>query len=570
MKAVFLAAITCLAAAISSDLWGRPADEFAPHDAGGGTSCAACVIAIGLLEQKAYLDSTTVESVLDRVCSWFPQPMSATCTFYVDTYGKEVIRRVSQHETPEVICGSLQFCTGTCTLFHAPGAHGPMAPRRPSPEAAGTAGRTAHKERSAGAASQLDPWAWLKALINKFGSDHTPLEDFDGDGFSTWAYTLRGRDWNGRDCAEFDRDTYPGSGKVGGSCNGIPAATEPDLCGSSDRRGIISIGDSAAAHFRVPPQWLNASSFDRAAFVDAMSILEDEMDWPAMSRDTGHIGNGTVVYRPTPPGPVDSNYQRLRERNRCNHRDYQLLAWNGARVGSVAKVLMSNVSVHRRSTDHPAMVFYSLVGNDVCNGHVDTISHMTKPDDFDKSVTEALHLLDGTLAKGSSVLITGLVDGRFLYNTMHDQIHPLGSTFGNARYSDVYDFLNCLQVSPCRGWLNTNETMRNLTTAHAESLNAVYPKVIAREQPNLRNLEVKYIGAWPIAKASALAKSMGFEAKDLIEPVDGFHPSTLTNFLLTRILWEETFSQPEYASIVGRVNPANDRIDKLYGNQGGY
>jgi acyloxyacyl hydrolase len=35
------------------------------------------------------------------------------------------------------------------------------------------------------------------------------------------------------------------------------------------------------------------------------------------------------------PGVVDSFYLRVRERNHCNHRDYQNLCVNGARSGAM-------------------------------------------------------------------------------------------------------------------------------------------------------------------------------------------------------------------------------------------
>jgi len=53
----------------------------------------------------------------------------------------------------------------------------------------------------------------------------------------------------------------------------------------------------------------------------------------------------------------------------------------------------------------------------------------------------------------------GLGDGSLLYENLHADTHPLNVTYGN-----MYDFLNCLKISPCWGWLNSNETVRNFTT----------------------------------------------------------------------------------------------------------
>ena len=39
--------------------------------------------------------------------------------------------------------------------------------------------------------------------------------------------------------------------------------------------------------------------------------------------------------------------------------------------------------------DHPALVIYSLIGNDVCNSHAGT-SHMTTPEQFHENVLQQL------------------------------------------------------------------------------------------------------------------------------------------------------------------------------------
>ncbi len=51
-----------------------------------------------------------------------------------------------------------------------------------------------------------------------------------------------------------------------------------------------------------------------------------------------------------------------------------------------------------------------------------------------------------------------------------------------------YDFLNCLDASPCYGWMNSNATVRNATQALANRLSAVYPQIVATEK--FRNLYV--------------------------------------------------------------------------------
>lgn len=150
-----------------------------------------------------------------------------------------------------------------------------------------------------------------------------------------------------------------------------------------------------------------------------------------------------------------------------------------------------------------------------------------QPAEFYAHVTHSMQYLDTKLPAGSSVVFLGLVDGRVLWDTMYgmwqltacllllllhpslpheatsvchaaqpctpltsaavascivsslksDRTHPIG-----VPYRDLYTFLSCNGANPCWGWLNANETWRNITTQRAEALNAVYPKVIANQK----------------------------------------------------------------------------------------
>jgi len=61
---------------------------------------------------------------------------------------------------------------------------------------------------------------------------------------------------------------------------------------------------------------------------------------------------------------------------------------------------------------------------------------------------------------------------------------------------------------------------------------------------------------------------MGGETWQLIEPIDGFHPSQIANGLIGAYFWEQ-LSQ-ENPTFLGPLNPNNERIKSLFGNQGGY
>lgn len=68
----------------------------------------------------------------------------------------------------------------------------------------------------------------------------------------------------------------------------------------------------------------------------------------------------------------------------------------------------------------------------------DTLAHMTTPKEMLSNVVQALRYLDSRLPNGSHVILTGLVDGRFLWDNLHDRYHPLGKhkvSWGSSCFS---------------------------------------------------------------------------------------------------------------------------------------
>ena len=107
-----------------------------------------------------------------------------------------------------------------------------------------------------------------------------------------------------------------------------------------------------------------------------------------------------------------------------------------------------------------------MIGNDVCKK---SLKSLTTTEEFKKNILKLLNYLDETVPEGSHLLIFGLADGELLYDNLHNDTHPL-----NVTYEAVYNFLNCLNISPCWSWLNTNETIRKYTTERAQNLSKVY------------------------------------------------------------------------------------------------
>lgn len=365
-----------------------------------------------------------------------------------------------------------------------------------------------------------------------------------------------------------DKEVYPGhhtvdDAKADTNCNGIVGRDpltnrtyEEQWCKGTQPLGTIVLGDSAGAHFHIPPQWMTASQLNKDTYSDLLLILENEFDWPMLSLMTGF--DTTQRWKNSIQGPMDSIYLKMRERNRCNHRDFQNIAVNGAKSSSIKQIAES---MSRISGDNPALVMVELIGNDVCSGHNDT-NHMTKVEDYYNKMSELLSYLNDRLSRGSVVMASGLADGRLLYDILHDRVHPIGSTRKDVTYSQLYDFLNCLQISPCFGWMNSNETIRNLTTEHGEKLNKALKDLISSSK--FDNIAVY---DFPL-RLNEIVDSWEHDPADLIEPVDGFHPSQTANALMANRTWERLLH--DYPGILPPVNPHNELITKKFGDQGGY
>lgn len=413
---------------------------------------------------------------------------------------------------------------------------------------------------------------------NRNDSIHVPLMDLDEDYFSN-EYGFRGANWRGKDASDLDEDVYPGAGElerdgsVDYNCNGISGwskskgkSNENWLCERAQSRGVIIFGDSAAAAFHIPESFLPVSrnledfakllNYDHLRQLaqqrrtqrhdrgDEFDVLVHEFDWPHKSWATGFAEdiNG------------ESIYMKMRERNRCNHRDFQNLAVNGAKAKSLVEQV-GNFS--RDKSDKPSLAFVAYIGNDICKKKLED---MTTVDEYREQIITGLKLLDNKLAPGSKVVITGLVDGRILWDTMHNRMHPLGMT-----YSELYDLLWDIKGNPCRTWLTSDASMRDKASARAAELSKV-AKEIANTQ-TFNNFEIAYVDL-PMDKAIEEWKKQGKDVADLIEVVDGFHPSHTAHRLLSKYIWEELSAN--YPQFLGPVNPNNEMIKKNFGEQGGH
>jgi len=266
---------------------------------------------------------------------------------------------------------------------------------------------------------------------------------------------------------------------------------------------------------------------------------------------------------PTIQGPTRSIYLRQFERDHCNHRDYQNIAVNGANSDNILNI-MKSLSRDQKN-DAPLLIIFSLVGNDVCNGHNDTVEHMTTPAEMKANVLKALAILDTKLPAGSHVLTTGLANGSLLYQLLHDRIHPFGRVGTPFTYKQIYEYLDCLQITPCKGWLSSNDTLRALTQQRANELSQAIQDATLTYKPT--NYDSDYLN-FPFQEALDEWTAQGGEPWQLIEAVDGFHINQYGHAVVSDILWR--WFDKQHPQWLSQVNPFNAAIEKQFGDQGGY
>ena len=574
------------------------------------TDCAVCVVALGLVQQLSgnYTSNPDVDCKALGFCSgacvfWSPWPANAapfpTDGGVVDSR-RELLASAS--------AAGLTYDGALAFVRHA---HARLPPRASFQDALSLLWR--YLAQGAAVGNATHPCSDGLNVVCDFErpfSSHIPMVDWDSDNFAGDPLAgdflnqhFRGRSWRGKDCNDSDASVHPGALEAGASdanCNGIhgvePASGTPyeQLWCSGDYApmGLAIVGDSAAAHFHIPPQYLNAPTFNVSGLLE---MAANEADWPQCSWATGYRNESSACPRMGRlPAPPASFYQRWLDLNLCNHGDFQNIGVNGARTGSMAPPSgVINALARNKTADAPMLVIYALIGNDVCNGHPGS-QDWTSVAEFQANVLASLDYLQATLPVGSHVAFLGLADGRVLYDTTHTRVHPIGMP-----YPAVYEFLSCNTCNPCWGWLNTNETWRNATSQRAADLTAVYDAIIATNSSRYTAFDVRAAGVCacaclqhgPIARSLfffppllALAQmyhlqvdwqkfitdyeAAGGDGFDLIEPADGFHESQTGSMVLAAKLWDDlATNRPAW---IPKRNPNNGNIAAMFGDQGGY
>lgn len=410
---------------------------------------------------------------------------------------------------------------------------------------------------------------WVQEMIVRVGEDRKPVLDLDDDMYSPYP-GLRGSSWRGRDCSDTDNNIYPGRRRstspasVDHNCNGIAGFNErgqpyEDLfcSGANSPRGVIVIGDSASANFYVPI--IGGPDGTVSKFVETAL---NEGDSPQCSWATGHAKNEDCPIALWPkelPEYMQSFYMRLRQRNRCNHRDYQNISVNGARSGAVASKFVKAIA-RNHTSDAPVIVFLSMFANDVCSPHAGE-KPMTTPEQFHTNIRSILDQLDAKLPANSYVFATGKSNGELMYEKMGKKMHPNL----NMTYEHIWDYIGCLGSNSCWGWLNKNETWRRFTTDRAQALNAVYPRIVAQQA--YKNFRFEYLGSF-FKSNMEYFEAQGLDPKYMFQPIDGGHPGQSHQNLKGKNVFETI--ERRFPQALGAINPHNAEIERIFGDQKGH
>ncbi|EPQ08879.1 Acyloxyacyl hydrolase [Myotis brandtii] len=513
-----------------------------------GAEGSGCVLVVSVIKQLAQVHNSTVQASMERLCSYLPEKLflKATCYLVVRTFGPDIIKLLSADMNADVVCHTLEFChqgpgQALCHLYPLP----KEAWKVTLEKARQIVKKSPTLKHPRGGADicVLPFLAKICQKIKRTITNSVPFRDVDSDNYSV-SPTLRGYHWRGRDCNDSDEMAYPGrrpdrwDEHRDSNCNGIWGVDPKDgipyekkFCEGSEPRGIVLLGDSAGAHFHIPPEWITASQMSLKSFFNLPTALTDELDWPQLSGATGFLNATSGIKE-------NSIYLHLRKRNRCNHRDYQNISKNGASSQNLETFIERGI---------------------------DPVPKMTTPEQFYSKVMETLKYLNARLPKGSHVILYGLPDGTFLWDHLHSRYHPLGQLNGDVTYGQLYAFLSCLQVSPCHGWMTANETLRTLTSQRAAQLSNTLKKIATSQK--FTSFRLYYVD-FDFQEIIRKWQKRGGQPWQLLEPVDGFHPNEVALLLLADNLWDKVRLQ--WPQVLGKENPFNAQIEQVFGDQGGH
>ncbi len=197
-------------------------------DANGGATCATCSILVGLVEQLSQIYNISVAESLTKFCEFLPNGFGVACKLIVSDFAPTIIKLLEDKETPDIVCHGLDLCTNMtgqfCHIFPLP-KHNSMDDIKSRVSKAKEAAKLSRMNQGLKSSAFMHPYykfidlcniSVIKPiceLINRFGNEHLPVDDVDGDYFSDLS-TFRGTSWRGKDCNDHNSNIYPGRKNV--------------------------------------------------------------------------------------------------------------------------------------------------------------------------------------------------------------------------------------------------------------------------------------------------------------------------------------------------------------------
>lgn len=209
--------------------------------------------------------------------------------------------------------------------------------------------------------------------------------------------------------------------------------------------------------------------------------VNDESEW----HHTRDLPSGTIK--------TDSLYLRYLHRNRCAHRQFQNIGHNGQRI--IDDGLMETMSIDPKNS-MPAFVIMSHMGNDHCK------TEMTPTDVWKNALLAKLTKLSTMLPKGSHVLVSGVFDYDMHWPMLHNRTHPLG-----VSYARVFNYLNCLSISPCPMLMNPDPAVRQRGVAQGHAYNDAVRELLV-SHGNAFSFDWDFT-IFPLAEVLDIYKSLG-------------------------------------------------------------
>lgn len=76
---------------------------------------------VGLVEQLAYVHSTSIDNSMEKLCGYLPAQIQPYCKEMIEFFGPTIISMLDAKETPDAVCLYLGVCgNATCHLFPLP------------------------------------------------------------------------------------------------------------------------------------------------------------------------------------------------------------------------------------------------------------------------------------------------------------------------------------------------------------------------------------------------------------------------------------------------------------------